>query len=43
MALSESTVSGKEDPKTLKIKGSIQHLQILVLIDSSNSHYFVSE
>jgi hypothetical protein len=43
MALFETTMSGKEAPRTLKIKGSIQQLQILVLIDSGSSHSFISE
>jgi hypothetical protein len=43
LALSEADVAGVEAPRTLKTKGSIQHLHVLVLIDSSSSHSFISE
>jgi hypothetical protein len=40
---SEAAVTCKEDPKTLKIRGSIQNIEILVLIDSGSSNSFISE
>jgi hypothetical protein len=43
MALSKAAATGKEDPKTLKIRGSIQNIEILVLIDSGSSNSFISE
>jgi hypothetical protein len=43
LAISEVAILGISTPRTLKIKGSIQHLEILVLIDSGSSHSFISE
>jgi hypothetical protein len=43
LALYEADVAGVEAPRTLKIKSSIQHLHVLVLIDSGSSHSFISE
>jgi hypothetical protein len=43
LSISEAAVTGKEDPKTLKIRGSIQNIEILVLIDSRSSNLFISE
>jgi hypothetical protein len=43
LVVSEAVISGKESPRTLKIKGSIQEIEILVLIDSGNSHSFLSD
>jgi hypothetical protein len=43
MAISEAAILGTEAPRTLKIKGAIQNIEILVLIDSGSSHSFVSE
>jgi hypothetical protein len=42
MAISEAAVSGAATPRTLKIKGCIQHLEVLVLIDSGGSNSFIS-
>jgi hypothetical protein len=43
MAILEAAILGTEAPRTLKIKGAIQNIEILVLIDSGSSHSFVSE
>jgi hypothetical protein len=43
MAISEAVVSGIETPWTLKIKGTIQQIEILILLDSGSSHSFISE
>jgi hypothetical protein len=43
MAISEAAISGSEGPRTLKIKGLIQGIEVLMLIDSGSSHSFVSE
>jgi hypothetical protein len=42
MVLSESAISGSEAPRTLKIRGHIQQLAILVPIDSGSSNSFIS-
>jgi hypothetical protein len=42
MALSESAISGSEAPRTLKIRGSIQSVEVLILLDSRSSHSFLS-
>jgi hypothetical protein len=43
MLLSTAAVSGSVAPITLKISGLIQTMEILILIDSGNSHSFLSE
>jgi hypothetical protein len=43
MAISEATMARTEAPRTLKIKGGLQNMEILVLIDSASSHSFVSQ
>jgi hypothetical protein len=43
ISLSAAVLSGKDSPRTLKIQGSIQNMQILVLLDSGSSHSFLSE
>jgi hypothetical protein len=43
MAISEAAMAGTEAPRTLKIKGGLQNMEILVLIDSGSSHSFVSQ
>jgi hypothetical protein len=43
LAISEPALSGKEAPRTLKIRGFIQDIQIMLLPDSGTSHSFVSE
>jgi hypothetical protein len=43
ISLSATVLSGKDSPRTLKIQGSIQNMQILVLLDSGSSHSFLSE
>jgi hypothetical protein len=43
MAISKATVSGIETPRTLKIKDTIQQIEIMILIDSGSSHSFISE
>jgi hypothetical protein len=42
LTLSEAAVSGLPGPRTLKIRGTIQDLEILILIDSWSSHSFIS-
>jgi hypothetical protein len=42
MAISETAVSGAATPRTLKIKSCIQHLEVVVLIDSGGSNSFIS-
>jgi hypothetical protein len=42
LAISEAALSGKESPKTLKLRGTIQGIQILILVDSGSSHSFLS-
>jgi hypothetical protein len=42
LAVSEAALTGTDSPRTLKIKGVIQHMGILVLIDSGSSHSFIS-
>jgi hypothetical protein len=43
MEISEAVVSSIETPRTLKIKGTIQQIEILILLDSGSSHSFISE
>jgi hypothetical protein len=43
MVLSESAAAGREAPRTLKLSGFIQDVEVLILIDSSSSHNFISE
>jgi hypothetical protein len=43
MALSEAVVSGKEAPRTLKVSGLIQDVEVLILIDYGSSHSSISE
>jgi hypothetical protein len=42
LAISEATISIQKGPKTLKIRGTIQELEILMLIDLGSSHSFLS-
>lgn len=42
VAISQEAVSGKDGPRTMRLKGSIQGKNILVLVDSGSSHTFVS-
>jgi hypothetical protein len=42
MVLSKTTISGSDAPRTLKIRGQIQHMELLVLIDSDSSNSFIS-
>jgi hypothetical protein len=42
LAIFEAAVSGKEGPKTLKIRGNIQDLEIFMLIYSVSSHSFIN-
>jgi hypothetical protein len=42
VVISEAAVLGCHDPRTLKITSSIQHIDILILFDSDNSHSFIS-
>jgi hypothetical protein len=43
MILLVAALSGIEAPRTLKITGLIQGLEILILVDSGSSHSFISE
>jgi hypothetical protein len=43
MVLSVAALSGSVAPRTLKIRGVIQGLEMLILIDSGSSHSFISE
>jgi len=43
MALSQAAVTGNDGPKTLRLKGSLQGHPVLILVDSRNSHTFVSQ
>jgi hypothetical protein len=43
LAISDVALSGQEAPKTLKLKGTIQGLQILIVVNSGSSHSFISE
>jgi hypothetical protein len=43
MVLSVAALSGSAAPRTLKIRGVIQGLVMLILIDSGSSHFFISE
>jgi hypothetical protein len=43
MALSETAASGVDGPRTLEIRGHIQNLEILILIDSGSNHSFLSD
>jgi hypothetical protein len=43
LAISEAVVTGKDVPRTLKIRGSIQDIQVLILLDYGSSHSFISE
>jgi hypothetical protein len=43
ISLSEVALTGKDSPRTLKIQGSIQNVQLLVLLDSASSYSFISE
>lgn len=43
MALSETVASRMDGPRTLKIRGHIQSMEILILIDSGSTHSFLSE
>jgi hypothetical protein len=42
LALTEAAMTVMDAPRTLKIRGVIQQLGILVLIDSGSSHSFIS-
>jgi hypothetical protein len=42
MAISKAALSGCVAPKTVKFKGSIQHQQVSLLIDSGSSSSFIS-
>jgi hypothetical protein len=42
MVISKAAFSSTKAPKTLKIRGSIQNLEFLVLINFSSSHSFIS-
>jgi hypothetical protein len=42
MALSEDAAMGKEAPRTLKLSGLIQDVDVLILIDFGSSHSFIS-
>jgi hypothetical protein len=43
MVLHIAAISGEVAPKTLKIKGVIQGMEMLILIDSGSSHSFISD
>jgi hypothetical protein len=43
MILSMAAMLGVETPRTLKINGLIHGVEMLILIDSSSSHSFISE
>jgi hypothetical protein len=43
LSLSEAALICSEGPRTLKIKCSIQNVQILMLLDFGSSHSFLSE
>jgi hypothetical protein len=43
MILSVAAMSGVEAPRTLKIKGLIQGVEMLLLIDYGSSHSVISE
>jgi hypothetical protein len=42
LPISEVVVTRGQGPRTLKIRGTIQDVEILVLIDSGSSHSFIS-
>uniref|UniRef100_A0A0A8ZHS9 Retrotransposon gag domain-containing protein n=1 Tax=Arundo donax TaxID=35708 RepID=A0A0A8ZHS9_ARUDO len=42
MALSKAAVTGSEAPRTMRIMGVIQDVDMLILIDSGSSHTFIS-
>jgi hypothetical protein len=43
MALLEAVAMGKGAPRTLKLSGIIQEVEVLILINSGSSHRFISE
>jgi hypothetical protein len=43
MALSKAAAAGKEAPRTLKLSGFIQDVEVLILIDLGSFHSFISE
>jgi hypothetical protein len=43
LCLEKTALSRKVGPRTFKMRGSIQDVQILLLLDSGSSHSFISE
>jgi hypothetical protein len=43
LALSAHAVNGTEGPKTRRMQGQLQGVQITILVDSGSSHTFISE
>ena len=41
-SISSAAVSGAEGPKTIRLQGTIQKKEVLMLVDSGSSHSFVS-
>jgi hypothetical protein len=39
--ISLATITGKMEPRTLKLKGSIKNKNITILVDSGSTHNFV--
>jgi hypothetical protein len=42
VAISVAAISGMEAPKTLKLRGLIQGIDVLILLDLGSSHSFLS-
>lgn len=43
LALSSAAITGQEGPRTMKLQGSIQGHQLVILVDSGSSHTFLSQ
>jgi hypothetical protein len=43
VALSKEAVSGQDGPRTMRLQGIIQGKPLLILIDSGNTHTFISQ
>lgn len=43
MMISKEAMEGGAGPRTIRLKGVIQHQEVLMLVDSGSSHSFISE
>ena len=43
MAISKEAMSGTETSRTMRFQGFIQHIHMMILVDSGTSHTFISE